>query len=217
MGMRVGHEAFQTGPGAYRHCDNFVTRIVHFFRIMQLAITVVIKWLVRPNVYHPKCRHQQFGLIGKEMFAIDGCKLPSNTSNTCSVTHKEFEKKCQKIDRAARRILQRHHKQDLAESESTLYEREQEQIRRLCAASQKSKSNITDNDCAKMKSDHGVILGHTGVGAVASKHQVVVHAEALGQGQVHGLLKPGHKVYMRPSVRATRQLSKHSKSARITA
>lgn len=28
MGMRVGHEAFQTGPGAYRHCDNLVTWIV---------------------------------------------------------------------------------------------------------------------------------------------------------------------------------------------
>jgi len=150
----------------------------------------------------------QLGLIGKEMFAIDGCKLPSNASKSWSGTHKELRKKRQKIDRAVRRMLQRHREQDLAENEPTLYEREQEQIRKLRAASQKIKrfietesprkgvsgkevkSNITDNDSAKMKTSHGVIQGYTGVAAVDSKHQVVVHAEAFGQGQEHGLLKP---------------------------
>ncbi len=150
----------------------------------------------------------QLGLIGREMFAIDGCKLPSNASKSWSGTHKELRKKRQKIDRAVRRMLQRHREQDLAENEPTLYEREQEQIRKLRAASQKIKrfieiesprkgvsgkevkSNITDNDSAKMKTSHGVIQGYTGVAAVDSKHQVVVHAEAFGQGQEHGLLKP---------------------------
>ncbi len=150
----------------------------------------------------------QLGLIGKEMFAIDGCKLPSNASKSWSGTHKELRKKRQKIDRAVRRMLQRHREQDLAENEPTLYEREQEQIRKLRAASQKIKrfietesprkgvsgkevkSNITDNESAKMKTGHGVIQGYTGVAAVDSKHQVVVHAEAFGQGQEHGLLKP---------------------------
>jgi C4-type Zn-finger protein len=41
-----------------------------------------------------------------------------------------------------------------------------------------------------MKTGHGVIQGYTGVAAVDSKHQVVVHAEAFGQGQEHGLIKP---------------------------
>jgi hypothetical protein len=41
-----------------------------------------------------------------------------------------------------------------------------------------------------MKTSHGVIQGYTGVAAVDSKHQVVVHAEAFGQGQEHGLIKP---------------------------
>lgn len=150
----------------------------------------------------------QLGLIGKEMFAIDGCKLPSNASKSWSGTHKELRKKRQKIDRAVRRMLQRHREQDLAENEPTLYEREQEQIRKLRAASRKIKrfietetprqgvsvkevkSNITDNDSAKMKTSHGVIQGYTGVAAVDSKHQVVVHAEAFGQGQEHGLIKP---------------------------
>ncbi|MEW8030301.1 MAG: transposase [Candidatus Thiodiazotropha sp.] len=41
-----------------------------------------------------------------------------------------------------------------------------------------------------MKTSHDVIHGYTGVIAVDSLHQVVVHAEAIGQGQKHGLLKP---------------------------
>src|SRR5262245_45137239 len=52
------------------------------------------------------------------------------------------------------------------------------------------KSNLTDNESAKMKSSHGVIQGYDGVAAVDSKHQVVVHAEAFGQPQEHELLKP---------------------------
>lgn len=52
------------------------------------------------------------------------------------------------------------------------------------------KSNITDNDSAKIKTSHGVIQGYTGVTTVDSTHQVIVHAEAYGQGQEHDLLKP---------------------------
>jgi transposase len=150
----------------------------------------------------------QLGLIGKDMFAIDGCKLPSNASKEWSGTHAELKKKRQKIDRAVRRMLQRHHEQDIAEQHPDVYEREREQIRKLRAASRKIKhfldasnertgvsggvvkSNITDNESAKMKTSHGVIQGYTGVAAADSKHQVVVHAEAFGQGQEHGLIKP---------------------------
>lgn len=51
------------------------------------------------------------GLIGKEMFAIDGCKLPSNASKEWSGTHAELKDKKRKIDRAVRRMLQRHREQ----------------------------------------------------------------------------------------------------------
>lgn len=95
-----------------------------------------------------------------------------------------------------------------AQRGSLISRREKEQIRKLRAASRKIKqfldtederkgssgrtvkSNITDNDSAKMRTSHGVIQGYTGVAAVDNKHQVVVHAEAFGQGQEHGLLKP---------------------------
>ncbi len=150
----------------------------------------------------------RLGLIGKEMFAIDGCKLPSNASKTWSGTHAELNKQRKKIDRAVRRMLQRHREQDTAEQAPDIYEREQEQIRKLRATPRKLKqfleseperkgvsgktvkSNITDNESEKMKTSHGVIQGYTGVAAVDSQNQVVVHAEAFGQGQEHGLLKP---------------------------
>ena len=52
------------------------------------------------------------------------------------------------------------------------------------------KSNITDNESAKMATSHGVIQGYNGVAAVDGKHQVIVHAEAHGEGSEHELLKP---------------------------
>jgi transposase len=150
----------------------------------------------------------QLGLIGKEMFAIDGCKLPSNASKEWSGTHAELNKKRLKLDRAVRRMLSKHRDTDQHEQEASIVEQEQEQIKKLRSASRKIKgflekseertgvsgrvvkSNITDNESAKMKTSHGVIQGYTGVAAVDSKHQVVLHAEAFGQGQEHGLLKP---------------------------
>ena len=81
----------------------------------------------------------QLGLIGKDMFAIDGCKLPSNASKEWSGTHAELKKKRQKIDRAVRRMLQCHREQDIAEQHPEVYEREREQIKKLRAASRKIK------------------------------------------------------------------------------
>jgi hypothetical protein len=45
------------------------------------------------------------------------------------------------------------------------------------------KSNITDNESAKMKTSKGVIQGYDGVTVVDGKHQVIVYAEAFGQPQ----------------------------------
>ncbi len=148
------------------------------------------------------------GLIGKEMFAIDGCKLPSNASKDWSGTQADLKKKKKKIDRAVRYILNKHRDTDQKDLDEDMREREQKQRKKLQCTSRKIKqfldnnedrtgtsgrvvqSNITDNDSAKMKTSHGVIQGYTGVAAVDAKHQVIVHAEAHGQGQEHGLLEP---------------------------
>ena len=148
------------------------------------------------------------GLIGKEMFAIDGCKLPSNASKEWSGTRADLKKKQKKIDRAIRYIMNKHQHADQSELDEDLLAREQKQKEKLQQASRKIKkflmeneertgisqrpvqSNITDNESAKMKTSHGVIQGYTAVAAVDAKHQVIVHAEAHGQGQEHGLLEP---------------------------
>jgi hypothetical protein len=52
------------------------------------------------------------------------------------------------------------------------------------------KSNITDFQSAKMSTNHGVIQGYNGIAVVDEKHQIVVNAEAHGEGQEAHLLKP---------------------------
>jgi transposase len=149
------------------------------------------------------------GLIGKEMFAIDGCKMPSNASKEWSGTKADLKKKAEKIDKAVRYLLGKHREEDKAGApDPDMRQREERQKETLRQASRKIKdflaknedrkgrsgkavqSNITDNDSAKMKTSHGVIQGYTGVAAVDSKHQVVIAAEAFGTGQEHGLLEP---------------------------
>ena len=46
----------------------------------------------------------ELGLIGKEHFAVDGCKLPSNASKQWSGTHRELQEKRKKLERVAERI-----------------------------------------------------------------------------------------------------------------
>jgi transposase len=149
------------------------------------------------------------GLIGKEMFAVDGCKMPSNASKEWSGTKAGLKKKAKKIDKAVRFLLGKHREEDKRGTvEPNVRQREEQQKETLRQASRKIKefltknderigrsgkpvqSNITDPDSAKMKTSHGVIQGYTGVAAVDGKHQVVVAAEAFGTGQEHGLLEP---------------------------
>lgn len=150
----------------------------------------------------------EMGLIGKEMFAIDGCKLPSNASKEWSGTKAEFDKKADKLEHAIRKMVDRHHQSDNRNLEDTLQKRESKQIktmqkhlakiRKWLAVSEDKigksgkpiKSNVTDNESAKMKSSRGIIQGYNGVTTVDSKHQVIVHAKAVGQGNEQDLLEP---------------------------
>ncbi len=52
------------------------------------------------------------------------------------------------------------------------------------------KSNITDNESAKMTTSKGTLQGFNGVAAVDKKHQIVVVAQAFGEGQEQHTLKP---------------------------
>lgn len=149
----------------------------------------------------------KMGLIGREMFAIDGCKMPSNSSKQWSGTKANLDKKAAKMERAIRHILEKHRSQDDSGREEEIardrqyVETLQKQVAKLRKWLDKQddrmgkrgkpvKSNITDNESANMKTSHGVIQGYNGVTAVDSKHQVIVHAEAFGQGSEQNLLQP---------------------------
>ena len=148
------------------------------------------------------------GLIGKEMFAIDGCKLPSNASKEWSGTKADFEKKAAKMEKSIENILKKHREEDQNKTEAKVKESEEKFVATLNKRISKirewlkdnddkpgktgkpKKSNITDNESAKMKTHRGVIQGYNGVAATDGKHQVIVKAEAFGEGQEHDLLKP---------------------------
>ena len=51
-------------------------------------------------------------LIGRNMFAIDGCKMKSNASKKWSGTFKELGRKKAKLERASKRIIERYQAQD---------------------------------------------------------------------------------------------------------
>ena len=148
------------------------------------------------------------GLIGKEMFAIDGCKLPSNASKEWSGTRADFKKKAVKMEKAIESIVNRHHTNDQVKSDKEVVAKEKKYESKLRKNLKKVKdwlddnddkmgksgkpikSNITDNESAKMKTSKGVIQGYVGVAAVDSKHQVIVSGEAFGKAQEHDLLEP---------------------------
>jgi transposase len=151
----------------------------------------------------------QQGLIGREMFAIDGVKLPSNACKSRSGTRAEFQKQALKLEAAAALMLQRHREQDNRPVEPDLAAKAQQRITRLRhdAAQIREwllthpedrkgskgsirKSNRTDNESAKMATSKGVIQGYTGVAAVDAKHQIIVEAQAHGSGSEQELLLP---------------------------
>ncbi|MCD4781998.1 MAG: IS1182 family transposase [Candidatus Omnitrophica bacterium] len=149
---------------------------------------------------------QELDLIDKTMFAIDGCKISSNASKEWSGTRKDYEKKIEKFEKTIEYILEKHQKEDV--NENTYISEETNHIENIKKKISKikkfledhddkkgpkgniKKSNITDNESAKMPSSHGVVQGYNGVAIVDGKHQIIVHAESFGQGQESQLFKP---------------------------
>lgn len=147
-------------------------------------------------------------LIGKEMFAIDGCKLPSNASKEWSGTKEDLTKKKEKMEKVIRQIIARHKEIDGREETKEIITREEQYVATLKQNVKKIrtwlkqhddkpgktgkpiKSNITDNESATMKTSHGVVQGYDGLAVVDDKHQIIVHAEAFGAPQEHELLQP---------------------------
>lgn len=150
---------------------------------------------------------EEMKLLGGTCFALDGCKLPSNASRESSGTFDDLRKKKEKIEKKVQEKLSEQIEKDKEaagdaesqESESEEKKREK-QIKRLQAKADRIgkflsenepkqgksgelKSNVTDNDSAKMVTSHGAIQGYNAQALVDSKHQVIVCADAGGAGQ----------------------------------
>ncbi len=65
------------------------------------------------------------GLIGKKMFAVDGCKISSNCSKEWSGTKAELRNKAEKIERSVRHLVSKHRQEDRLSTESGQAKREQ--------------------------------------------------------------------------------------------
>lgn len=147
------------------------------------------------------------GLIGREMFAIDGVKLPSNASKAKSGTRADFEHQASKLEACAQAMLERHRAEDQRGIEPDLEHKASKRIIRLQTDAAQirqwlndhpedrqgsrgsiRKSNRTDQQSAKMATSKGVIQGYTGVAAVDTKHQIIVDAQAHGTGSEQELL-----------------------------
>lgn len=158
----------------------------------------------------------QQGLIGRQMFAIDGVKLPSNASKARSGTRADYDKQAGKLEAAARQMIERHRTNDregegdgARTPEATLDAKAAERLAKLrkeaadlrawLAANPKDRkgkgkrsgirlSNRTDGDSAKMATSKGVIQGYCGVAAVDARHQIIIDAQAHGTGSEQELL-----------------------------
>ena len=71
------------------------------------------------------------GLIGREMFAIDGVKLPSSASKQRSGTRAEFERQADKIEVEVKKMLARHRDADDKPVEPNVAEKEAKRFERL--------------------------------------------------------------------------------------
>ena len=64
--------------------------------------------------------HEQ-GLLGNELFAIDGCKMPSNAAKEWSGTFKELQEKRDKLKRQIRYHMNEHETLDKNEGSKNVY------------------------------------------------------------------------------------------------
>lgn len=153
----------------------------------------------------------QEGLLGHDLLAIDGCKMSSNAAKEHSGTLNELAQKRDKIRKRIRHCMKEHkhldkrkprereRKERLEKNLASLdkHYKKIDQFLKTAAPrrgqgkkSKEVKSNITDNESAKMTTSKGTIQGYNGIATVDKKHQVIVDAQAFGEGQEYHTLEP---------------------------
>jgi transposase len=153
-------------------------------------------------------------LLGGTLFALDGSKVPSNAAKEWSGKVSDLKRKKEKIEKQVKELLRRQVEADRSGEEERktgegelLFDRAKQIERlkkkakrigtflkehgvRLGRIGKEVKSNVTDNESANMMTSHGTVQGYNGQVLVDSKHQMIVHAEAFGEGQDHYHIGP---------------------------
>jgi len=152
---------------------------------------------------------EQEKLLGGTFFALDGVKLPGNASKRWSGTLSDIKKKKEKIEQKVKQLLEEQVKTDQdddtdlpdgssREKQIEKLHKQAERIEKWLAENdakigangRELQSNVTDNESAKMMTSHGTIQGYNAQALVDKEHQVIMHAEAFGNGQDNQHLAP---------------------------
>lgn len=151
---------------------------------------------------------EEEGLLGGTHFSLDGLKLSSNASKEWSGTHADLRKKKEKLEELVREAMADHKRNDSegGGGGGATSDKERKRIERLQAKAERIEkflaekepkvgrqgveiqSNITDNDSAKMKTAHGIVQGYNAHALVDEDHQLVIRAEAMGEGGDSGAM-----------------------------
>jgi transposase len=146
----------------------------------------------------------QLDLIGVEQFALDGCKLPSNAAKEHSGTFAEYRKKITTLEKKIELLMKQHTINDQAQDQDRIQKaiqdikKQKKRIEqfienhtpRMHHPGREVKSNITDNDSAKLKTSNGYIQGYNALALSDSKHQIVLNAYPIGRQFEGDELKP---------------------------
>jgi transposase len=156
-------------------------------------------------------RCQELDLINGEMFAIDGCKLPSNASKEWSGKIDDLKKKKNDLEKLLKKIMIQHRELDKSEEAKNIRapfkktlvdenERRERHVKRIekkleklnkfleqaepkiGSSGSEVQTNITDPESARIKGAHGYIQGYNGIAIADSGNQVIISAEVIGSG-----------------------------------
>jgi transposase len=152
---------------------------------------------------------EQENLLGGTFFALDGLKLSANASKESSGTVAELKNKRRKIRQKVKRLLKDQIAADKDDDDNfagpSTRERQIDKLKKQAVRIEKwlkqndakigvnkkeLRSNVTDNDSAKMYTAHGTVQGYNAQALVDSKQQVIVHGEAIGKGLDNDNLAP---------------------------
>lgn len=142
------------------------------------------------------------------MFAIDAVKLPSNADKRRSGTHAELRHEAERMEAAVATMMKVHRARDEHDDPAADEAKARARIERLQSEARRireflathperrsekgaiRKSNLTDNDSAKMATAKGVLQGYSALAAVDARAQIIVAAQAHGSGSEQSALLP---------------------------